>query len=185
MSMDISQIGKQVRDARQAAGLSQDKIAEAANTSRVSLSRIENGQANPTINHLTRIANAMGYELRVRLEKAPVKSRLEELAEGLLFLSETDSPVRVLSDSEAKQWQRIMGQRGEDVSHYLRNHTNSEDDSYSARWLALQEYFTKTLAASAVLRLKQIMGNPFTVIIVGFNQETGQAEGVYFEVVET
>ncbi len=73
--MTLSQrFGKCVRQLRLEAGLSQTEFGERCGFYQTYLSRVENGQANPTLNAMEVIANALGltiYELweRVRLLK--------------------------------------------------------------------------------------------------------------------
>lgn len=52
-------IGKEIRERRRAAGTSQQSLAEAAGLHFVTLSRIECGHAVPTLQTLTRIAEAL------------------------------------------------------------------------------------------------------------------------------
>lgn len=53
-------------------GLSQRKLAERVRTSQNRIYLIENGEANPTLDSLTRLADVLGLTLEVRLsEKKP------------------------------------------------------------------------------------------------------------------
>jgi transcriptional regulator with XRE-family HTH domain len=63
--------GKCVRDLRLAAGLSQTEFGERCGFYQTYLSRIERGQANPTLNAMDVIAKALGlsiYELFERVK---------------------------------------------------------------------------------------------------------------------
>ena len=54
------QFGLCIRALRQAAGMSQVEFGERCGFYQTYLSRIENGQANPTLNAIEVIANALG-----------------------------------------------------------------------------------------------------------------------------
>jgi transcriptional regulator with XRE-family HTH domain len=56
-------LGDAVRAAREAKGLTQAALAEAADVHRITLVRIEQGQMMPTIEVLTRIADVLGVSL--------------------------------------------------------------------------------------------------------------------------
>ena len=55
--------GRLLAEARRAAGLSQDELAERGGTSRPTLSSYEHGHRSPTLATATRILAAAGYEL--------------------------------------------------------------------------------------------------------------------------
>ncbi len=59
--------GELVRQRREALGWSQTQLAEAARTRQPVISRIESGRLNPTVDMLTRLANAMDAELTLSL----------------------------------------------------------------------------------------------------------------------
>ncbi|MBI5718711.1 MAG: helix-turn-helix transcriptional regulator [Burkholderiales bacterium] len=52
--------GARVRELRQAAGMTQDDLAEHCGLFRTYLSRIENGQANPTLTMIHALAGSLG-----------------------------------------------------------------------------------------------------------------------------
>ena len=56
-------IGRSLRDARRAAGLSQAEVAAAAGVSRESLSVLENGQRGARVETLNAVLFELGYEL--------------------------------------------------------------------------------------------------------------------------
>lgn len=75
------QFGSVVRSLRQEAGLSQVVFGEKCGFYQTYLSRVENGQANPTLNAMEVIANALGltvFELfeKVRQHTSPSNSRV-------------------------------------------------------------------------------------------------------------
>lgn len=59
--------GALVREHREALGWSQSELARVAGTRQPVISRIESGHANPTVDMLTRLADAMGAELTLSL----------------------------------------------------------------------------------------------------------------------
>jgi transcriptional regulator with XRE-family HTH domain len=66
---DVIDIGLQIRDLRESAGLTQKKLAESLGVSQQVIARLENGDANnPTVSTLERIANATGHRLRFKFE---------------------------------------------------------------------------------------------------------------------
>lgn len=58
-------LGVRIRLAREAAGLTQDRLAEAAGLTRVSISYIETGFHSPTVDRLMMIADAVRVPLSV------------------------------------------------------------------------------------------------------------------------
>lgn len=63
------QFGSVVRALRREAGLSQEVFGEKCGFYQTYLSRIENGQANPTLNAMEVIANALGLTVFELFEK--------------------------------------------------------------------------------------------------------------------
>lgn len=59
-------VGQALREAREGAGLSQVELAERSGLGQPTLSRIENGRANPTVGLLEDIARALGKDLEIR-----------------------------------------------------------------------------------------------------------------------
>lgn len=67
------QIGEDIRTAREAAGLSQQALAESVGMSRTNFARIEYGMTNVTIETLLRISR--GLELRLHVSLGPEANR--------------------------------------------------------------------------------------------------------------
>jgi DNA-binding XRE family transcriptional regulator len=68
---DALDIGIQIRELREAAGLTQRVLAERLGVSQQVIARLENGDANnPTVATLERIAFATGHRLRFNFEPA-------------------------------------------------------------------------------------------------------------------
>jgi transcriptional regulator with XRE-family HTH domain len=64
--------GPLLREAREAAALSQRALARRARTAQSVVARIELGRASPTVATLRRLLRAAGYELRPAIELRPV-----------------------------------------------------------------------------------------------------------------
>jgi transcriptional regulator with XRE-family HTH domain len=56
-----------VREVRKRAGLTQAQLAERTGTTQSAIARLERGQGRPTLERLSRIAEACGLELQVRI----------------------------------------------------------------------------------------------------------------------
>ncbi|MBS0209058.1 MAG: helix-turn-helix transcriptional regulator [Planctomycetes bacterium] len=71
--MTNQQIGEKLRIQRKLLRLRQRDLAELAGVTLRGLTRLESGQANPTINQLAKIAEVLGLELRLteRSQNAP------------------------------------------------------------------------------------------------------------------
>jgi ribosome-binding protein aMBF1 (putative translation factor) len=63
-------IGVRLRAAREAAGLSLKDMAERSGMGKAALSRLENGERNPTVDTLAKFAAALGKEIDVQLVDA-------------------------------------------------------------------------------------------------------------------
>lgn len=57
------QIGRRIKELRKSKGLSQEKLAEKADTSPNYLSRMERGTENPTLDMLIKLSNALEVEM--------------------------------------------------------------------------------------------------------------------------
>ena len=62
---ELAKLGKRIANARRAAKLSQDRLAERAGLDRSFISRLERGKANATYLTLRKIASALSIELAV------------------------------------------------------------------------------------------------------------------------
>lgn len=63
--MTNQEIGAKLRSRRKMLRLRQRDLAELAGVTLRGLTDLENGNANPTINHLAKIAEVLGLELRL------------------------------------------------------------------------------------------------------------------------
>ena len=57
-------------DARKTAGLTQKELSERAGIAQGDISKLENGNANPSVKTLQRLANAMGMTLKIEFHPA-------------------------------------------------------------------------------------------------------------------
>lgn len=65
---------------------SQAELAKRAGTRQANISRIENGQANPTLKVIQNLANAFGVELSVEFGRAPKRQRSAASEEAKITL---------------------------------------------------------------------------------------------------
>lgn len=63
-------VGEQVRDAREAAGLSQRALATRMGTSQAAIARLESGGVGSTLTTLQRVASALELKVSVNLRPA-------------------------------------------------------------------------------------------------------------------
>lgn len=83
-------IGLRIKELRKNKGLSQEELAEKAETSPNYLSRMERGTENPTIDMLIKISRAMDVEMRETFDFGHKEKPLE-LKEFLIeFIKEAD-----------------------------------------------------------------------------------------------
>lgn len=64
---DIAAFGRQLQEARQHAHLTQRDLAERVGTSQSAIAKLEQGDANPTIDTLARCAAAAGFAVHLTL----------------------------------------------------------------------------------------------------------------------
>lgn len=67
--MTISELGEQIRNRRKVLRITQPDLAELAGISVNTLYKIERGQANPTVQILTKIADILGLELKLEVKQ--------------------------------------------------------------------------------------------------------------------
>ena len=70
--------GNLLRLARVKAGLTQGELAERAGVAQSLISAYENGRRQPTVPTLSRLLEAAGFDLRMRLEEPDVQSLAAE-----------------------------------------------------------------------------------------------------------
>ncbi|TMU50770.1 helix-turn-helix domain-containing protein [Flagellimonas algicola] len=65
-------IGKSIKERRKALKVTQPQLAALAGVSVTTLYQIERGQGNPTLDTLDKIADVLGMEVCLRIQKLPV-----------------------------------------------------------------------------------------------------------------
>ena len=65
-----AEVGERVREAREAAGLSQRELARRMGTSQAAVDRLEAGGVGATLTTLQRVATALGFEVNVELRRS-------------------------------------------------------------------------------------------------------------------
>lgn len=69
---DRLELARKVRQAREAKGLSQEKLAQLVGTKQPAIARLENGRAIPGFDLLKRIARAVGMRLEIEFKPVTV-----------------------------------------------------------------------------------------------------------------
>lgn len=94
-------LGKRLREFRKQKGLSQEKLAEAADLNTTFVGSIERGQANPTLDTLCKLANALGIEVLDLLYSPEMVSGKKYRDEKLYaLLTEFSSQIRELYENQ-------------------------------------------------------------------------------------
>lgn len=73
-----------IRIARRKAGLTQQALARKAATSQAAISSYESGRRSPSVDTLSRILAAAGFELRMRIEEPDLHDLTRRKGEGML-----------------------------------------------------------------------------------------------------
>jgi transcriptional regulator with XRE-family HTH domain len=94
-----------IRIARRRAGLTQDALARRAATSQTAISAYESGRRSPSVATLTRILEAAGFELRMRLTEPDTHDATRRIAEKLLPSDQLDAFTQA-EHERAKQARR-------------------------------------------------------------------------------
>jgi transcriptional regulator with XRE-family HTH domain len=90
-------LARQVFDLRKAAGLTQRQLAAKSSVQQADISRIEAGDANPTLATIAALAYALGAELALepsRQRKAAPRRRVEKQSSGARRLSVRGAAAR-------------------------------------------------------------------------------------------
>ncbi|MBO4264748.1 MAG: helix-turn-helix transcriptional regulator [Clostridia bacterium] len=96
--IDYKLIGSRIKKARDQKGLTQEKLAEAANITVVYLSKIENGKVRPTLETLSCICDFIGCDIGALLGNAVTESknyRIGEIGELFATLKPDVKPVAI------------------------------------------------------------------------------------------
>ena len=112
--MDIYHLlGKRIRELRAAAGLSQARLADLANTSAEFLSRIERGKAAPSIATAQRLAEGLGVNIQSLFDFAGVDdidqagARANRIAK--VVVEADDAVAQLLEDFVLKASRNLRG----------------------------------------------------------------------------
>ena len=104
-------IGKRIRDARKAAGLTQEELAERMGTSSVAVAQWETGRRNPKMGTVSKLAAALGVdvaelvpELKTLLKEKPEPPPMEPIFEDTLYLMKDNNQSW---NGQALQMERI------------------------------------------------------------------------------
>jgi predicted transcriptional regulator len=62
------QVVREIIKTRHELNLTQEQLAKLVGTKQSNISRLENGESNPTIEFLSKVAQAMGKNLEIRLQ---------------------------------------------------------------------------------------------------------------------
>lgn len=84
-----------MREARRRAGLSQAHLAARAGTTQSAIARVESGRTSPTLEYVSRLARACGFEIQARL--VPYDDQELTLARGNLRLSPEERLSKMLA----------------------------------------------------------------------------------------
>lgn len=80
-----------IRIARRRAGLTQEALARRAATSQAAISAYESGRRSPSVATLSRILEAAGFELRMRLTEPDTHDVTRRIAQSLLPSAQLDA----------------------------------------------------------------------------------------------
>lgn len=94
-----------IRTARRKAGLTQVVLAERAGTSQAAVSAYESGRRSPSVDTLTRLLEAAGFEVRMRLAVPDTHEATKKVAEGLL-------PSDQVEEFNARECERVRSSHG-------------------------------------------------------------------------
>lgn len=86
-------VGRQVRRLRNAAGLTQDVVSERCGIFRTYLSRIECGDANPTVTILVALAGTLSVDVQTLFSKQDCTTNVETVALAGLLSSSSKSII--------------------------------------------------------------------------------------------
>ena len=75
---DMTPINEALLEARLAAGLSQQQLAQLVATSQAAIANLEQGLTNPTMKTLCRVATVLGFSIRIELTPSAAVDRVVE-----------------------------------------------------------------------------------------------------------
>jgi len=109
MDEDRSRLGERIRALRQRHGLSISAVARATELSKTSISTIEAGTGNPSLETLWRIANALGVTLGALFEKSTEATvTVVRRSAGPSFVSRSGVRGRLISPAGAQRRTEVL-----------------------------------------------------------------------------
>lgn len=61
------EVVRQLREARKAEGMTQERLAELVGTKKSNISRLESGRYNPSLDFLVKVADGLGKQISVKV----------------------------------------------------------------------------------------------------------------------
>lgn len=95
-----------VREARRRAGLSQADLAGRAGTTQSAIARVESGRTSPSLDYLTRLVRACGFDIQARL--VPYDDGEWTLARKNLRLTPEERLQKMLTTAELVRTARAL-----------------------------------------------------------------------------
>jgi transcriptional regulator with XRE-family HTH domain len=99
--------GHFVREARRRAGISQAILAARGGTTQSAVARVESGRTSPSLEYLTRLVRACGFDIEVRL--VPHDDQDLTIARGNLRLSPEERLRKMLASAELVRSAKASG----------------------------------------------------------------------------
>ncbi|MGH8999278.1 MAG: helix-turn-helix domain-containing protein [Acidimicrobiia bacterium] len=98
-----------IRIARRRSGLTQEELARRAATSQAAISAYESGRRSPSVATLSRILEAAGFELRMRLAAPDTHDATRRIAETLLPADQVDAFTQGEQDRVRRARRKVVG----------------------------------------------------------------------------
>lgn len=95
-----------VREARRRAALSQAELARRVGTTQSAIARVEAGRTSPSLEHLTRLVRACGFDIQARL--VPYDEQDWTLARQNLLLTPEERLRKMLATSDLVRSARAL-----------------------------------------------------------------------------
>jgi transcriptional regulator with XRE-family HTH domain len=158
---------ERIRELRTEKGLTQVRLAVAADMNPATLNRIEQGKANPNLKTLERLADALGVEVGDLFSKGHRSSREPSLFNGLEDAAQSEALQKAL----AVLFQGLT-RRGQAIVEQSRREGPSEALSKE-----VEEYYREADALHRIKGKRDIFGRD--------SDELAEAEAAYQEVEDT
>lgn len=124
--------GQRVRERRKALGLTQGRLFEKTGINNGYISQIETGRANPTLDMILKLADALGLEASVMLRASDSVIRsdapqLEPSRTAPLTIGDLDLSVRLVNTLGTASPAGLVGEVLDDGAHPLRSKLRARD----------------------------------------------------------